>query len=423
MVLDRAHKQRSYVHEDDPPGNPGRPKETSQRSLGYPNKYQSPIPWQSESPSTFTEPRVKQDEEYTVTRPPDGAWGYRYPNGTWNGMVGMLKRKEVDLAFVPFSVLYTRAQVLDYTATLMIDYGRILARKGKTEINPWGFLMPLTPGVWLCLLSSLGLVMAVSFTISSFMQKYEWPSEFSLRNYVRIFLIQDLEDKSVKDVARSILAAAWMIALVVVMESYAGNLRSLLIVRYVPQPYHRVRAVLDDPRITVLWMSGGSYQQILYSIETGDFKELANAEKSKISYLEFTNFEDKVITKVSRGDHVMMWEGLALEIILTRHYSETGTCLFCLSKERFFPLMSAMGTQKFSPLIPALNKRTPLPLGRVVYYHQTGQSNTRLLSEAGITSARTWSSPAGRGVTLDGEVQISPGSLSSLRKRFFFGKC
>ncbi|XP_064099407.1 glutamate receptor-like [Macrobrachium nipponense] len=305
---------------------------------------------------------------YTVTRPPDGAWGYRYPNGTWNGMVGMLKRKEVDLAFVPFSVLYTRAQVLDYTATLMIDYGRILARKGKTEINPWGFLMPLTPGVWLCLLSSLGLVMAVSFTISSFMQKYEWPSEFSLRNYVRIFLIQDLEDKSVKDVARSILAAAWMIALVVVMESYAGNLRSLLIVRYVPQPYHRVRAVLDDPRITVLWMSGGSYQQILYSIETGDFKELANAEQRKISYLEFTNFEDKVITKVSRGDHVMMWEGLALEIILTRHYSETGTCLFYLSKERFFPLMSAMGTQKFSPLIPALNKRIMRVTESGLYY-------------------------------------------------------
>ncbi|XP_068227739.1 glutamate receptor ionotropic, kainate 2-like [Palaemon carinicauda] len=304
---------------------------------------------------------------YTVTRPPDGAWGYKYPNGTWNGMVGMLAKGEMDLAFVPFSVLYTRAQVLDYTATLMIDYGRILARKGETEINPWGFLMPLAPNVWLYLLLSLGIVMGISFFISLFMKR-EGISEFSLVNFVRIFFTQDLEERSVKGLSRSILVAAWMITMVVMMESYAGNLRSLLIVRYVPQPYHKVRAVLDDPRVTVLWMSGGSYQQILFSIETGDFKELADAGLSKISYLEFTNFEERVVTEVSRGDHVMMWEGLALEIILTRHYSDTGSCLFYLSKERFFPLMSAMGTQKFSPLIPALNKRIMRVTESGLYY-------------------------------------------------------
>lgn len=30
---------------------------------------------------------------YVLVRPPDGAWGAKKQNGSWTGMVGMVKRK------------------------------------------------------------------------------------------------------------------------------------------------------------------------------------------------------------------------------------------------------------------------------------------------------------------------------------------
>ncbi len=34
---------------------------------------------------------------YELTKPPDGVWGAIQPDGTWNGMVGMLSRGEIDI--------------------------------------------------------------------------------------------------------------------------------------------------------------------------------------------------------------------------------------------------------------------------------------------------------------------------------------
>ena len=41
-------------------------------------------------------------------RPPDGKWGSKNEDGSWNGMVGMLHRGEVDMALGPFGVTEAR---------------------------------------------------------------------------------------------------------------------------------------------------------------------------------------------------------------------------------------------------------------------------------------------------------------------------
>ncbi|XP_064099439.1 glutamate receptor ionotropic, kainate 3-like [Macrobrachium nipponense] len=240
----------------------------------------------------------------TVIRPPDGAYGVRSSNGTWNGMIGMQKRKEVDFSFAPFNILYARAQVVDYTSPFIIEYGRILARKGEVEANPFGFLLPLAPSVWGFLILSLVVLMAASFFMS-FVYK---PAE-----------------RSIKEWSMTILVASWVIGMLVLIESYVGNLRSLLIARTVPQPYHSVRAVVDDPRIAVLWVAGVAYQQILQSFTSGVFKELADAgPNGKITYIDSTKFYEMVDTKVSAGTHVLVCEELTLKILVSSHFSNKG---------------------------------------------------------------------------------------------------
>ncbi len=44
----------------------------------------------------------------------DGAWGIKLADGTFNGMIGMLERREVDGAVSSLGLLKTRAEVADY---------------------------------------------------------------------------------------------------------------------------------------------------------------------------------------------------------------------------------------------------------------------------------------------------------------------
>ncbi|XP_068235486.1 glutamate receptor-like [Palaemon carinicauda] len=289
-------------------------------------------------------------------RPTDVAFGYQFPNGSWGGMVGMVAREEVDFSFLIFTVLYTRAQVVDYTLPLTFTYARFLGRKGRTEIHPFGFFMPLTPMVWYSL--TLGLVMMM--TISLFMSwalsdSVKTPRQKTLTDYVRVFLSQDLEKFQENIWSLRFLVGAWMLAMFIVMKSYSSNLNSLLTVRYVPQPYHSVKAVAQDPSVKIVTEIGGYYHQ---SIQSGFFKEITDAGKEDdISYVEFTDFEEVVETKISKGGYVLMNDDLPTKMLIDQYFSKTGTCVFYMSKEYFFPQISAMIAPKYSPLIPVLNEK------------------------------------------------------------------
>ncbi|XP_064104109.1 glutamate receptor ionotropic, kainate glr-3-like [Macrobrachium nipponense] len=314
------------------------------------------------------------------TRPTDVAFGYQFPNGSWGGMVGMVARRdksvmvfvtlrkkmrianphflfqEVDFSFLIFTVLYKRAQVVDYTLPLTFTYARFLARKGRTEIRPFGFFEPLDTTVWYSLLGGVVIMMAASIFVSRVLpMSPRMPLKDSPNDYVRVFLGQDTEKASEAFWSLKLLVGVWMVAMSIVTRSYSGNLNSLLTVRYVPQPYHSVKAVAQDPSVKIVTEIGGYYHQ---SIESGFFKEITDAGKqAMISYVEFTDFEEVVDTKIAKGGYVLMNDDLPNKMLIDQYFSKTGTCIFYQSKEYFFPQISAMIAPKYSPLIPVLNER------------------------------------------------------------------
>ena len=56
-----------------------------------------------------------------------------------------------------------------------------------------------------------------------------------------------------------LVLGSWMLAMLVVTQSYTGNLMSLLAVRYIPQPFQTLRALLDDTGTTMVWEYGTTY--------------------------------------------------------------------------------------------------------------------------------------------------------------------
>lgn len=63
--------------------------------------------------------------------------------------------KESDISVALFAYMPSRADVVDYTIPLLIQYSTIVAKMGQPELDPWSFYLPLDFYVWLSLAMTL----------------------------------------------------------------------------------------------------------------------------------------------------------------------------------------------------------------------------------------------------------------------------
>lgn len=206
-----------------------------------------------------------------------------------------------------------RASITDYAVPIMYGNTRIGSSLGRQKIDPWGFLLPLTPLVWAAILTALlGILAALQLLLSSLQGRTlshgGWPA--NALNCVRVILQQGkgIEHGAQTRLNRTwlshilsliywflssrgcgydltifvsyipnvdivipaewwwserLLLGLWMLTTLVLAKSYAGNLMSLLAVRYFPQPFHTLRDVLNDPHVAMIWHKYSRNEQFL----------------------------------------------------------------------------------------------------------------------------------------------------------------
>ncbi|XP_068214364.1 glutamate receptor-like [Palaemon carinicauda] len=317
---------------------------------------------------------------YSLVQPPDGSWGFLFPNGTWNGMVGMILRKEVDFALGPFGITYLRSKVIDYTDPLVVDYGQILGRRGNTEVDPWGFLMPLTPMIWAATFGTLFVIIVLSFIVTRVDQYVSAPlSKVPPYTYIRAFLQQNIVVSPDSGWERVVLGS-WLLCILVLLECYSTNLITLLAVRHVKEPYQYIRDVMDDPRVKMLWVANTAHAQYLANVDSGIFYEVSEAGKrGKIRFITAPEYDTVVDELVSRGDYVLINPLLIMKMFLTEDYMDKGNCKFYVSKEKFLPLTFCMVVPKHSPLRGPINEgiRAVVEGGLYNYWLENAFANSK----------------------------------------------
>ncbi|XP_071533861.1 uncharacterized protein [Panulirus ornatus] len=202
---------------------------------------------------------------YMYVRSPEKEWGIKKADGSWTGMVGLVSRQEVDIALGLFSMKADRTEVMDFIWPLWITSTMILGSRGRPEVDPWGFLMPLTPLVWAAVLTVLLMILALQCAVYSalFSQKAERHRRvMEPFSFIRVLLQQDIMSPSDWRWERMLLAL-WMVMTLVLIRSYAGTLMSLLAVRYLAQPFQSLQDVLDDSSVVMIWNeNSGSVQSM-----------------------------------------------------------------------------------------------------------------------------------------------------------------
>lgn len=92
---------------------------------------------------------------FTVTTitPADGKYGgLEDDNKTWNGLIGLLDRKDADIVTSPMARTEARSEVADYTFPVAQDKLTLCAKKRSTGVpNIWVYMKIFTPIAWLCI--------------------------------------------------------------------------------------------------------------------------------------------------------------------------------------------------------------------------------------------------------------------------------
>ncbi|XP_022243782.1 glutamate receptor ionotropic, delta-1-like [Limulus polyphemus] len=184
----------------------------------------------------------KLNFRYVIKSPKDNEWGTKLSNKSWTGMIGMVHRKEADIAIDSIVITEEREEAVDFTSPYVYDSVRFVTSAPKNKDRALAIIKPFSWQVWLGVLLSVLVTTSVITFISIIMDtrnRYnQWANtlwyvtgclvsqggRISLYNYcsVRVFL------------------AIWWFIAVIFSASYSGTLMSHMTIFTKEQPIDTV---------------------------------------------------------------------------------------------------------------------------------------------------------------------------------------
>nr|XP_053642887.1 probable glutamate receptor [Cherax quadricarinatus] len=300
---------------------------------------------------------------YTLVRPPDGAWGAPDSNGVWNGMIGMVKRNEVDIALGPFGLTGSRAAVVDFSQPILIDYNRILVKRGSAKPDPWSFFNPLRPMVWLGLLLSFLLVcVVIGILVFLGWERKGWSNSskmaltlvYSWEQFANLCQQPSTHDPS--DISLRVLVCVWMMVVLVILRSYSSALTSLLAVRQIPVKIDSLRNLVDAKKFGLIFETSTAMSAYMKDAKSGIFAEMELANKrGRSQFLRASLLFNAAFTLVRSRDYALLVEETTIKKIMSDDFSVKGRCDFYMAKEAYFPLIFCIIAHRGLPVMPAIN--------------------------------------------------------------------
>ncbi|KAK7489272.1 hypothetical protein BaRGS_00019524 [Batillaria attramentaria] len=220
---------------------------------------------------------------YTLTLHPHNlSWGQELDNGSWDGPIGMLTRKEVDVALSVFTLTAERSSVADATTPINHDSSVIIFRKEPNgeDIRSF-FLQPFQTPVYVaiggCFVSVLVLLLLL--------EKCRW--RFGVRQRATSFLhvlMADVEALVAGLIQRGVqyeidvlpgrvLMWAWLMFGVVLATVYSSKLTSSLTVSDQALPFTSLSQLVNQDTYTWGVARGVYLESVLKKTKIAEYRK------------------------------------------------------------------------------------------------------------------------------------------------------
>ncbi|CAI2728296.1 unnamed protein product [Schistosoma spindalis] len=164
---------------------------------------------------------------YRLFLPPDGEYGVKITNTTWNGMIGELLAGRTDIIAAPLTINKERSQDLFFVGPFMEDTLGILLNIPEQNEELFQMFLPFRYDIWLCLIGSI-FIAAFLITIFSIISPFSaWnlalpgatSDEISIYHSVWFtvggMLMQGQELRAIACSARTVTLLYWLLVLVI----------------------------------------------------------------------------------------------------------------------------------------------------------------------------------------------------------------
>ncbi|KAJ9589166.1 hypothetical protein L9F63_028050 [Diploptera punctata] len=181
-------------------------------------------------------------------------------NGSWNGLLGLIQRKEAELTSEALTMSPSRTELVDFIAPIKFDKQYLITKRSDVfELNWNSFLLPFSSGIWLAVISImlvLGITLWVTYKIT-----YKWVGKSEAANpyafhdvlfYIFGSFCQQGHDKTPDSMSGRVVYLVSYLTAVVLLAGYSAALISYLTLRKPVNLLQRLK-VTKDPLLKKLY--------------------------------------------------------------------------------------------------------------------------------------------------------------------------
>ncbi|KAF7262526.1 hypothetical protein EG68_00177 [Paragonimus skrjabini miyazakii] len=271
---------------------------------------------------------------YTIRPSKEYGSGKDIGNGTivYDGIMGELIRKEVDMAVAGFTITYEREKVVDFSTPWMTVGGSILFTRPKSQKpSLFSFMQPLAPKVWLYVVA-IYLAVCVCMFVAARLSPYEWTAphpcdensdvrknQFTLLNsfyyYISALLNQGVELAPQATSTRLLTGVWWFFGLIII-ATYTANLAAFLTVENTKSPIESAEDLANQEKIKYGTLRSGSSRDFFRYTSIPTFKKMGQfMDKYPDATCPDTN---SCIERVRKGGYAFILESAWNEYYVQR---------------------------------------------------------------------------------------------------------
>ncbi|XP_071081299.1 glutamate receptor ionotropic, kainate glr-3-like [Haliotis cracherodii] len=196
---------------------------------------------------------------YVIRPPADKQWGVEV-DGLWDGMVGQLQRRDVDLVAADLSVHEDRTVVMDFLMPpIMYSYVEVMYKKIDDDVDQWLLLAkPFKLEVFL-LIFACGIMFSILYRLTQSGSKFELSNSCywyeMLWFTISTIMKQDKPDCEKRQAPTSfgskLLLGFWLLFLVVIVSIYSANFVAAISVKIQKPPFENLMELVEREDYTL----------------------------------------------------------------------------------------------------------------------------------------------------------------------------
>ncbi|XP_059352076.1 glutamate receptor ionotropic, kainate 3-like [Daphnia carinata] len=312
---------------------------------------------------------------YEVDQPKDNTYGTVMPNGSWNGMIGMIKEQVIDIGVGPFSVTYSRFKAVDFTVAFFEEPTGILIPPPAEDNRLLACTKPFRLEVWLSLLlctTTLPIVLWKDLQImwktyqkatTTYNENSKEENHFQekcptlAQQYffvLGVLIGQSGQKLPSLGCSPRLLGAFWCLSAVVFASAYVGILVGFL---SIPRLSPIISSLEELPASKLEWgvQRGTALETLFTEATTGVYKTIGDGLLRQPTALVDVNTHG--IQRVTNGSYAFIKEKSYLEFAVEEDYARSGSCRLSIAKQEFFKVNFALALPTASPLKTILDKK------------------------------------------------------------------